>query len=112
VREELARLRTVQTCPDCLGARLGPIARNVTISGERLQALAHRPLRELHDWFATLQLEGQRAEVAARLVIEIGSRLRFLIDVGLDYLTLDRSADTLRAARRSAFAWHRKSARA
>ena len=95
VREELARMRTVQTCPDCLGARLGPIARNVTIGGERLQALAHRPLRELHDWFATLQLEGQRAEVAARLVIEIGSRLRFLIDVGLDYLTLDRSADTL-----------------
>ena len=95
VREELARLRTVQICPDCHGARLGPVARNVTIGEERLQTLAHRPLRALHDWFATLQLDGQRAEVAARLVIEIGSRLRFLIDVGLDYLTLDRSADTL-----------------
>jgi len=95
VREELARMRTVQICPDCHGARLGAVARNVTIANERLQTLAHRPLRALHDWFAVLQLDGSRAEVAARLVIEIGSRLRFLIDVGLDYLTLDRSADTL-----------------
>jgi excinuclease ABC subunit A len=95
VREELARLRTVQLCPDCHGARLGAVARHVTIGGQRLQALARLPLRELHDWFGALQLDGQRAEVAARLVQEIGSRLRFLIDVGLDYLTLDRSADTL-----------------
>ncbi|MGC8507945.1 MAG: excinuclease ABC subunit UvrA [Thiomonas sp.] len=95
VREELARLRTVQTCPECGGARLGAVARNVTVGGQRLQVLARRPLRALHDWFAALQLDGQRAEVAARLVHEIGSRLRFLLDVGLDYLTLDRSADTL-----------------
>ena len=95
VREELARMRAVQLCPDCRGARLGPVARNVTVGGLRLHELAHLPLRDLRDWFAGLRLEGGRAEVAGRLVHEIGSRLEFLVDVGLDYLTLDRSADTL-----------------
>ncbi len=95
VREELARMRAVQLCPDCGGARLGPVARNVTVGDLRLQQVAHLPLRELRDWFAGLRLEGGRAEVAGRLVHEIASRLEFLVDVGLDYLTLDRSADTL-----------------
>jgi len=95
VREELARLRTVQLCPDCAGARLGPVARHVTVGGARLHELGRQPLRELAAWFGALRLDGQRAEVAARLVQEVGSRLRFLLDVGLDYLTLDRSADTL-----------------
>jgi excinuclease ABC subunit A len=95
VREELARLRSVQLCPECGGARLGAVARHVTVGGQRLHTLSRWPLRALHDWFAALQLDGQRAEVAARLVHEIANRLRFLLDVGLDYLTLDRSADTL-----------------
>jgi len=95
VREELARMRTVQLCPDCAGARLGPVPRHVTVGDARLHQLGRQPLRELAAWFAALRLDGQRAEVAARLVQEIGSRLRFLLDVGLDYLTLDRSADTL-----------------
>ncbi len=95
VREELARLRTVQLCPDCLGARLAPVPRHVTVGDARLHELSRMPLRELADWFAALDLPGQRGEVAARLLHEIRSRLRFLIDVGLDYLTLDRSADTL-----------------
>jgi excinuclease ABC subunit A len=95
VREELARMRAVQLCPDCGGARLGPVARNVTVGDLRLQQVAHLPLRDLRDWFAGLRLEGGRAEVAGRLVHEIASRLEFLVDVGLDYLTLDRSADTL-----------------
>ncbi|OIQ90036.1 UvrABC system protein A [mine drainage metagenome] len=95
VREELSRLRSVHTCPDCGGSRLKREARLVTVGELTLPELGHMTLRQAQAWFDALQLEGARAEIAARIVREIATRLRFLNDVGLSYLTLERSADTL-----------------
>jgi excinuclease ABC subunit A len=95
VREELARLRTVQPCPSCDGSRLRLEARLVQIAGLTLPALGHMTLQQAQTWFDALQLEGARAEIAARIVREIATRLHFLNDVGLSYLSLERSADTL-----------------
>jgi len=99
VREELARFRQCQPCPACRGARLRPEARAVKV-GEGSEALAIHQVSALtlaaaQDWFARLQLTGAKAEIAARIVREIGARLSFLNDVGLSYLSLARSADTL-----------------
>jgi excinuclease ABC subunit A len=99
VREDLARLRGSQPCPACAGTRLRPEARHVKI-GEAVQARAifevsHLTLRECFDYFDTLQLHGAKAEIADKVVREIRLRLKFLNDVGLNYLSLDRSAETL-----------------
>ncbi|WP_051001514.1 excinuclease ABC subunit UvrA [Melaminivora alkalimesophila] len=99
VREELARLRHCQPCAACQGARLRPEARAVRV-GEGEQALAiHQvsalTLADALAWFQGLQLSGAKAEIAARIVREIAARLTFLNDVGLSYLSLARSADTL-----------------
>ena len=99
VREELARLRATRACPACEGSRLRREARHVRL-GEGRQArslhdIAHTTLGDLQEYFGELRLEGARANIAARVVQEISARLRFLNDVGLGYLTLDRSADTL-----------------
>jgi len=99
VREELARYRQCQLCPACHGARLRPEARAVRV-GEGDQALAIHQVSELtladgQRWFEALQLAGSKAEIAARIVREIAARLSFLNDVGLSYLSLARSADTL-----------------
>ena len=99
VREELGRLRTLQPCPDCHGTRLRAEARHVKL-GEGAQARAifeigHATLRESLDYFQSLRLVGAKAAIADKVVREIAARLKFLNDVGLDYLSLDRGADTL-----------------
>ena len=99
VREELGRLRSLQACPDCGGTRLRTEARHVRIGqGEQSRAIfeiSRATLRESLAYFQGLQLQGAKAEIADKVVREIGNRLRFLNDVGLDYLSLDRSAETL-----------------
>ncbi|BAL26253.1 excinuclease ABC subunit UvrA [Azoarcus sp. KH32C] len=95
VREELAKYRATQACPACHGTRLRSEARHVLIGGQSLHTVSHMPLGECKAFFDELSLSGQRALVAAKIVKEISDRLSFLINVGLDYLSLDRSADTL-----------------
>ena len=95
VREELARYQTHRPCPSCKGARLNEAARHVFIAQTPLHSLTALPIRQALDFFDHLKLEGQRAEVAEKIIKEIRERLGFLVNVGLDYLTLDRSADTL-----------------
>jgi excinuclease ABC subunit A len=99
VREDLSRLRSTQSCPDCGGTRLRVEARYVKI-GEGAQAraifeISHSTLRDAFTYFNTLTMHGARGEIAAKVVREIGLRLKFLNDVGLNYLSLDRSAETL-----------------
>jgi excinuclease ABC subunit A len=95
VREELRKYLGTRACVDCGGARLNEAARSVLIDGRNLPAVTHLTVGQASDYFAALQLPGWRAEVAARIVREVGARLRFLVDVGLDYLGLDRGAGTL-----------------
>ena len=95
VREELSKYRATRPCPACHGTRLRSEARHVLVGGRALHEVGRMPLGGCRDFFATLQLAGARAQVAERIVREIADRLGFLIDVGLDYLSLDRSADTL-----------------
>jgi excinuclease ABC subunit A len=99
VREDLARLRSTQPCPDCKGSRLRKEARHVKV-GEGAQAraifeISHVTLRESFEYFNTLHMQGARGEIASKVIREIGLRLKFLNDVGLNYLSLDRSAETL-----------------
>jgi len=99
VRDDLSRLRSIRGCPDCQGSRLRREARFVRL-GECEQAraiyqISATTLSETYQWFSTLKLQGNKAEIAEKVVNEIASRLRFLLDVGLNYLSLDRSADTL-----------------
>ncbi len=99
VREDLARFRSTQPCPECHGVRLRREARHVKV-GEGTQARAiyevsHATLSDAHVWFHALQLTGAKAEIADKVVREIATRLQFLNDVGLSYLSLDRSAETL-----------------
>jgi len=99
VREELARYRSLQPCPECHGTRLRSEARHVKIGeGEQARAIyeiGHLTLRESFEYFDTLKLHGAKAEIAEKVTREIGLRLKFLNDVGLNYLSLDRSAETL-----------------
>jgi len=95
VREELAKYISNRPCPDCQGQRLNRSARNVFVAERSLPELGTLPIDQANDFFATLTLEGWRGEIAARIVKEIRARLRFLVDVGLDYLSLDRQADSL-----------------
>ncbi len=95
VREELARYIATSPCPECGGARLRVEARNVTLQGWTLHDLSRLPIRQTLAFFDELRLEGHRAQVADKIVKEITARLSFLNEVGLDYLSLERSADTL-----------------
>jgi excinuclease ABC subunit A len=95
VREELTKYRGTRTCADCGGSRLNQAARNVFVGGHALPGIAAMPIAETLRHFGELRVEGWRGEIAGRLVREIADRLRFLVDVGLDYLSLDRSAETL-----------------
>jgi excinuclease ABC subunit A len=95
VRDELAKYRNTRACPECGGTRLRTEARHVRIAGRSLPETAHLPLRETLALFREFKLEGARAPVAERIAREIASRLEFLVDVGLDYLSLDRPAGTL-----------------
>jgi len=104
VREELGKLRNIKVCPDCGGSRLRAEARNVLIGndpgvgerrGKALYEVEAMPLSACLDWFQALTLTGSKQEIAQRIVREIEARLSFLNNVGLTYLSLDRSADTI-----------------
>ena len=99
VREDLGRLRSTQPCPECAGSRLRLAARHVKI-GEGAQSrpifeVSHMTLAQAQAYFDHLQMGGAKGEIAGKVVREIGLRLKFLNDVGLNYLSLDRSAETL-----------------
>ncbi|MBA3564083.1 MAG: excinuclease ABC subunit UvrA [Gammaproteobacteria bacterium] len=95
VREELAKYLSTQPCPECAGTRLNRAARNVFVADRSLPELTGMAVGEACTFFAGLTLAGWRGEIARKIVKEIGERLTFLSDVGLDYLTLSRSAETL-----------------
>jgi excinuclease ABC subunit A len=95
VREELAKFLNSQACPDCGGTRLNRSARHVFILERSLPEISSLSVGQAVKFFATMQLEGWRATIAEKIVKEIGDRLTFLSDVGLDYLSLSRSAETL-----------------
>ena len=95
VRDELAKYLGTRACEACGGTRLNRSARHVFVGGETLPALAALPIRDGHGFFAGLELGGARAAIASRILREITQRLKFLLDVGLDYLSLDRAAETL-----------------
>ncbi len=95
VREELAKYISDQPCPACAGQRLNRSARNVFVADHALPSLTHRSIDDALAFFAELKLAGWRGEIAVKIVKEIRERLTFLNDVGLNYLTLDRQADSL-----------------
>ena len=94
-RDELAKLMTHSSCPHCQGSRLNLAARHVFLGETRLPDLVKLPIGECHAFFDSLSLPGRRQEVADKILKEIQARLGFLVNVGLDYLSLDRSAETL-----------------
>nr|MDA8107213.1 excinuclease ABC subunit UvrA [Betaproteobacteria bacterium] len=95
VREELAKYRNTRPCPECGGARLRREARTVRLAGKTIYEISRLPLSQAMAFFAGLALEGARQQVADKIVREIANRLEFLVNVGLDYLSLERSAETL-----------------
>jgi excinuclease ABC subunit A len=95
VREELAKYISERPCTECGGARLNRSARNVFVADRPISQLVVLPIDEALAFFGNLTLPGWRGEVAVKIVKEIGDRLKFLVDVGLDYLTLERKASSL-----------------
>jgi excinuclease ABC subunit A len=95
VREELAKYLSQQACPACHGSRLNQAARHVFIEDKTLPEISAMPIVKTLEFFSGLSLGGKRGEIAARINNEISARLQFLVNVGLDYLTLERSSDTL-----------------
>lgn len=95
VREDLAKLLASQSCPDCEGTRLRPEARYVWVGEKTLPEVVRLPIDDCHGYFSTLTLTGTKGAIAEKILKEISQRLEFLVNVGLDYLTLERSAETL-----------------
>ena len=95
VREELAKYLNTKVCPECQGTRLCKAARHVHVAGQTIYEISAFPLKKAKHFFDSIELSGQKQSIAERIVKEISNRLQFLNDVGLDYLSLDRSADTL-----------------
>ena len=95
VREELSNYLSIQPCPSCGGARLKESSRHVFINEHTLPKVTCLSVGDAQALFSSMQLEGAKAQIADKIVKEIGDRLQFLVNVGLEYLTLDRSADTL-----------------
>lgn len=95
MREELARHLSTQPCRDCGGSRLRRSARHVFIDEHNLPDITQMPVGNAHDYFHELTLPGQKGEIAEKILKEVRQRLQFLVNVGLEYLTLERSADTL-----------------
>ena len=95
VREELAKFLGLRPCPDCGGSRLNRAARHVHVGARTLPQITHLAVTDAMQFFAGLAVGGWRGEVAAKILREVQERLKFLVDVGLGYLTLDRSADSL-----------------
>ncbi len=94
-RVMLSRYRGKTTCPDCRGTRLKPNAEYVKIGGRSITDIVEMPIARLKEWFDQLLLNDHDAQVAQRLLVEIKSRLQFMIDVGLGYLTLNRTSNSL-----------------
>jgi excinuclease ABC subunit A len=95
VRDELAKYLNMQTCPSCEGARLRIEARHVKVGKKNIHEICHTPLKETVHFFESLKLKGAKKTIAEKIIYEITSRLKFLVNVGLDYLSLSRSAETL-----------------
>lgn len=95
VREDLAKLLATQSCPSCEGTRLRPEARCVWVGKKTLPEVVKIPIDDCYDYFSTLTLTGTKGAIAEKILKEISQRLEFLVNVGLDYLTLERSAETL-----------------
>jgi excinuclease ABC subunit A len=95
VREELSKFLNSQACPECAGTRLNESARHVFINDHSLPEITALSVGHVREFFATMQLDGWRATVADKVLKEISDRVGFLSDVGLNYLSLDRSAETL-----------------
>lgn len=95
VREELAKYQTNQDCPSCNGSRLREEARNVFIDTTNLPRVTRMSIGEAKAFFESLSFTGQKAQIAEKILKEISDRLSFLVNVGLNYLSLERSADTL-----------------
>lgn len=95
VREELSKYLSSRPCPDCTGTRLNEQARNVLVAEKNLPTLSLLPIGEAHTFFRDLILPGTQGKIAEKIIREICLRLEFLVNVGLDYLTLSRSAETL-----------------
>ncbi len=95
VRDELAKYLNMQTCPSCEGSRLRIEARHVKVGKKNIHEICHTPLKETVHFFESLKLKGAKKTIAEKIIYEITSRLKFLVNVGLDYLSLSRSAETL-----------------
>ena len=95
VREDLAKFQNTQSCPECAGQRLNKAARHVFIDDKSLPEVTALSIGDLADYYRQLSLDGQQAQIAEQILKEIRDRLHFLVDVGLNYLTLERGADTL-----------------
>ena len=95
VRDDLIKYISTQNCPECNGARLTKAARHVFVDEKNLSDITAHPVGALADYYADLKLTGRKGEIADKILKEIRDRLHFLVDVGLNYLTLDRSAETL-----------------
>ncbi|MFQ5469831.1 MAG: excinuclease ABC subunit UvrA [Gammaproteobacteria bacterium] len=95
VREELSKYLNQKPCPDCEGTRLRIEARNVFVANKALHDISSMPIERAHEFFTSLILPGKRGKIASKIVKEINQRLQFLVNVGLNYLTLDRTANTL-----------------
>ena len=95
VRDELTRYISSQPCPDCEGTRLNSGARNVFVADHNLPQITHMAIETSLDFFTNLKLPGKQGKIAEKILKEITDRLRFLVNVGLNYLSLDRSAETL-----------------
>jgi excinuclease ABC subunit A len=95
VREDLLKYMSVESCPDCKGERLNESARNVFITERNLPSITDMAIGETFDYFDTIKLKGKQAKIADKIIREIKLRLEFLVNVGLDYLTLSRSSETL-----------------
>ena len=95
VREDLAKYLSSQNCPDCSGARLRRDARHVFVDKHTLPEITAMTIADAGDYFGSLTFKGKKKDIAEKILKEIQDRLRFLIDVGLNYLTLNRSAETL-----------------
>jgi len=95
VREDLAKYLTKRPCPECAGSRLNQAARHVYVQNKTLPDISLMPIGVALDFFQDLSLSGKKGEIAKKIVNEVNQRLKFLVNVGLEYLTIERSADTL-----------------
>jgi len=95
VREDLSKYMATSDCPECAGTRLRKSARNVFVDNRRIEDIVSMPVGDCHAYFEALNLPGRQGEIAEKIVKEIRERFCFLVDVGLNYLSLNRSAETL-----------------